>query len=134
MPSGSCDVTRWPPRTSLSAASSCVARDDVEREQQVLGRDVVVLELLRLVVGAVEHLARTRRDDLRLLLRALDRGLRARASPRPARAALGARSGARERLRQLLVEQREQQVLGVELRVAAPARQLLRGGDGLLRS
>ena len=35
-------------------------------------------------------------------------------------------------LRQLLVEQSEQQVLGVELRVAHAARQLLGGGDRLL--
>ena len=33
---------------------------------------------------------------------------------------------------ELLVEQREQQVLGIDLGVPAPARQLLRGRDGLL--
>ena len=44
-----------------------VARDDVEREQQVLGRDVVVVHALGLVEGPVEHL-RERRADLRLLL------------------------------------------------------------------
>ena len=33
-----------------------VARDDVEREQQVLGRDVVVVERARLVERLVEHL------------------------------------------------------------------------------
>ena len=38
-----------------------------------------------------------------------------------------------ERARQILVEQREQQVLGVELGVAEAARALLRGGDRLLR-
>src|SRR5258708_3534242 len=32
-----------------------VARDDIESEQQVLGRDEVVLHLLRLVEGLVEH-------------------------------------------------------------------------------
>ena len=37
-----------------------------------------------------------------------------------------------ELLRQLLVEEREQQVLGVELGVAHPARQLLCGSDRLL--
>ncbi len=37
-----------------------------------------------------------------------------------------------ERARQLLVEQREQQVLGVELGIAKTARALLRGGDRLL--
>ena len=126
--SGSCDVTRWPPRTSLMRASSCVARDDVEREQQVLGRDVVVLHPLRLVGGLVEH-ARERGRDARLLLRALDRRLAAQRG-------LGLRAQRRrvgnELLRQLLVEQREQQVLGVELGVAHPARELLRGRDGFL--
>jgi hypothetical protein len=34
--------------------------------------------------------------------------------------------------RQLLVEQREQQVLGIELGIARAARQLLRCGDGFL--
>ena len=38
-----------------------------------------------------------------------------------------------ERPRQLLVEQREAEVLGVDLGVAAPARELLRGGDGFSR-
>ena len=101
-------------------ASSVVARDDVEREQQVLGRDVVVLELARLVGGAVED-AREGRADLRLLRAALDRGLRAqrRLGLRPQGGGVG------DELRgELLVEQREQQVLRIELGVperGAPA-------------
>ena len=51
----------------LDLREQLVARDDVEREQQVLGRDVVVVHALRLVEGLVEHL-RERRADLRLLL------------------------------------------------------------------
>ena len=50
-------------------------------------------------------------------------------------ASVSARSAVRvgdERARQLLVEQREEQVLGVELGVAEAARALLRGGDRLL--
>src|SRR6185437_9285935 len=37
-----------------------------------------------------------------------------------------------ELARQLLVEQRDEQVLGVELRIAVPPCELLRGRDGLL--
>ena len=67
-----------------------VARDDIEREQQVLGRDVLVLHPARLVEGLVEHLA-DRARDVRLLRGALDRrlgaqrrlGLRAQARRRP---------------------------------------------------
>jgi hypothetical protein len=78
-----------------------VARDDVEREQQVLGRDVLVVHALRLVEGPVEHL-RERGADLRLLRRALDRRLAAQRG-------LGLRAQRsrvrNELLRQLLVEQ-----------------------------
>ena len=69
LPSGSGSVTRWLPRTSVSALSrssrrtpaSLRARDAVavilgdEREQEVLGRDVLVLELLRLLAGVLEQ-------------------------------------------------------------------------------
>ena len=68
------------------AREQLLARDDVEREQQVLRRDVVVLELAGLVVGAVED-ARERRADLRLLRAALDRGLRRSAASVCARSA-----------------------------------------------
>ncbi len=65
---------------------------DVEREQQVLGRDVLVLELARLVVGAVEHLARTRpRSAAAGSRRPASTACRA-AAPRPAHAARPARS------------------------------------------
>ena len=63
-----------------------VARDDVEREQQMLGRHVVVLHALRLVRCLVEDAGELRRHG-RLLLRAFDARLRRRAWPRPARAA-----------------------------------------------
>src|SRR6185503_11404837 len=52
-----------------------LARDRVEREQQMLGRDVVVLELPRLLEGLVEH-ARERGAGGGLLRGALDRRLR----------------------------------------------------------
>ena len=90
--------------------------------------DVLVLELLRLVDGAVEHL-RERGGHAGLLLRALDaRLLRER---RLGLSTQRVRVGD-ELARQLLVEEREQQMLGVELGVAAPARELLRCRDGLL--
>ena len=76
----------------LQAREQLVARDGVEREQQVLGRDELVLELAHLVLGAVEDLARRRSRRLRLQVAApwID-GFRA-ARPRPAR---GARRRAR---------------------------------------
>ena len=94
----------------------------------MLGRDVIVLHSLRLVGGLVED-ARERGRDVRLLLHPLDRRLRAERC-----FGLQAELGRvrHELLRQLLVEEREQQVLGVELGVAHPARKLLRRGDGLL--
>ena len=94
----------------------------------MLGRDVVVFQPLGLVERLVEH-ARERRAHRGLLLRALRRGLRAQRG-------LGLRAQlgwiGHELLRQLLVEQRERQVLGIELGVAHPPRQLLGGGDGFL--
>ena len=113
----------------LQPREQLVARDGVEREQQVLGRDELVLELAHLLLGAVEDAARTRsrrsaaapRPGATASARARPRS--PRAAPPPAR---------RAALRQLLVEQREQQVLGVDLGVAAAARVLLRGGDRLL--
>ncbi len=100
--------------TSAIFASSWSRGHDVEREQEVLRRDVLVLELLRLVEGAVEHL-RELRADLRLLLRALDAGLlgERRLGLRAQRVGIGD-----ELARQLLVEQREQQMLGIELGIA----------------
>ena len=99
-------------------------RRRLESEEQVLGGDVVVLELRPLVVRPVEHLGE-RCGDVRLLLAALH--------GRPLRQlllGLGAQSlPVRE---QRLVEQRQEQVLGVELGIAAAARKLLRSRDRLL--
>ena len=106
----------------LDPRQQLLARHGVEREQEVLGRDVVVLELPRLVGGAVEQ-ARERGAGGRLLRGALDRRLRAQLRGR-----LGAERGrvGHELLHELLVEQRQQQVLGVELGVAVAAGELLR--------
>ena len=105
-----------------------VAGNDVEREQQVLGRDVVVLHPFRLVRRGVEH-TRERGGDVRLLLHPLNGRLGAQRSL-GLRAQLG--GVGHELLRQLLVEQRQQQMLGVELGVAKAARKLLRRSDRLL--
>jgi hypothetical protein len=114
----------------LEPREQLVAGDDVEREQQVLGRDVLVLELPHLVLGAVEH-ARERGADLRLLRpSAHDRQPLDLAH----RLLLDCASAlVEERARQVLAEQCEQQVVGRDLRVAAAARELLGGGDRLLR-
>ena len=110
-----------------------VARDDVEREQQVLGGEELVLEPAHLLLGLVEQRREVGRGP-RLLGRALDGRLRGErglgAGAHVGHAAPGALD---ERARKLLVEQREQQVLGVDLGVAGAAGQLLRGADRLLR-
>src|SRR5262249_57246732 len=77
-----------------------------------------------LAIGAVEHLAERRRR-LRHRLRAA----RGRACCQPL---LGVGAQALPVGEEILVEQAEQQVLGVDLGVAAPARVLLRGCDRLL--
>ena len=70
----------------LQRGEQRVARDDVEREQQVLGGDVVVLELAHLLLGVVEHLGEGGRDVRLLGGGALDGRLRRRAPPRRGRA------------------------------------------------
>ncbi len=106
-----------------------VARDGLQREQQVLDGDVLVVELLRLFACLVER-ARQLGRDARLLRRAfhgrLLREPRFRLRPQRLRRR-------HERARQLLVEQRQQQMLGVDLGVAAAPRVLDRGGNGFLR-
>ena len=108
-----------------------VARNDVEREQQVLDRDELVAELAHLVEGAVEHAAEPRR---RLRLPAARDGRQLR-EPRLCLGAQRSRAVAGavdERPRKLLVEERKRQMVGRELGIAGAARELLRAGDGLL--
>ena len=99
----------------------------------MLGRDELVLELPHLLLGLVEDAARTRPRRAAAGCAALH-GRLLRQRRLGLRAQLGdGRAGALdERARQLLVEERERQVLGVDLGVAAAARELLRGRDGLL--
>ncbi len=108
----------------LDPLEDLVARHRLERQEQVLGRDVVVLELRAVLVGLVEH-ARERRRCVRLLRAALH-----------GRQRIDAPLGVRPQLlpvgEEILVEQREQQVVGRDLGVAAPARNVLRSRNGLL--
>ncbi len=113
----------------LDPREQLLARDDVEREQEVLGRDVLVLELAHLLEGSVEHAGE----------RGAGGGLAGAAVcgrlPRELRVRLPLEGGGvrNELRRQLLVEQRQEQVLRVELGMGMAARQLLRGGDRFLR-
>ena len=126
-------------RDALSAADArerleqLVARDEVEREQQVLDRDVLVAERAHLVLRLVDR-AVERGRRARLLAGARDRRLlpQARLGFGPDRFCVGSRT-LDEGARQLLVEQRDRQVVGCQLRVAHPARKLLRARDGLAR-
>ena len=90
----------------------------------MLGRDVLVLHRLALGVGAVEH-ARERGRGVRLLLAALDGGQRGDLP-------LGVRAQPLPVGEELLVEQRQQQMVGGHLGVAAAARSVRRRGDSFL--
>ena len=105
-----------------------------DRDEQVLGRAVVVLEPLHLIPGRVEdglepgaHVLPARAADLR---EAANLGL----DVPPDRVRTGAelrQQGADDAV--LLLDEREQEVLGLELLVAFTVRQRLRGLDRLLR-
>ena len=109
---------RLDPRLDLGA------RHGLEREEEMLGRDVVVAHQLAFLVRAVEH-ARERRGRVRLLLAALHGRQRRHL-------ALGVGAQRLPVGEELLVEQRQQQVLGGQLGVAAAPRRVLRGSDRLL--
>ena len=117
---------------ALERLEQRVAGHDVEREQEVLDRDELVTELAHLVERGVEDAAEARR---RLRLRAASG--HGRELP-DARLGLGAkRRGAvagtvDEGARQLLVEERQREMVGRELGIARAPRELLRGGDRLL--
>ena len=115
----------------LERGEERLARDGVEREEQVLDRDELVAEGLGLVERLVEH-APERRRRLRLRAAAGDGGLLR--EPRLGLATERIRRPAgtlHERPRQLLVEERDGQVVGGDLGVPGPARELLGAGDGL---
>jgi hypothetical protein len=106
-----------------------------EGEQQVLGRDVLVTHLARLVVGVLKDpdqvLAEGRRASL-----AADGGLGVERLVRAPAHALRVGPGAAQHGHHdpaLLLEQRKQQVLRRGLRVAARGSEALRGSERLLR-
>ena len=115
----------------LQRSEQRLARDEVERQHEVLDRDELVVELARLVEGVVEHLPEGS-ARLRLRVRAGDGRQRsqARLGFCQDRARVGARA-LEQRPRQLLLEQRHGEVVPGQLRIARTARQLLRAGDGL---
>ena len=116
----------------LQRAEQCIARDHVERQQEMLDGGELVAELAHLLERAVEH-APERGGRLGLHVAAGDARLVAETRLRLGAQLAGAVAGAvDERARQLLVEQREREVVGRELGVAHPAREVLRGRDGLL--
>ncbi len=133
VPSGSCDVTFCPPRTSWRAASSA-SRGTTSRARSRCSTDANSSPSSRMVSKARSRARAERGRGLRLRVAPGDRGLAAEA-----RLGLGPQVGGTvagpvdERARQLLVEEREQEVVGRQLRVAHAARELLRAGDGLLR-
>jgi hypothetical protein len=108
-----------------------------ERDQQVLDRDVLVLQPGGLPLGRLQDARQGLRD------RDLARGRRRAGRPRLARQRglevlaqpghLGAHPGEQARHEPLgLFQQGEQQVLAVDLRVAGPGRDVLGGGQCLL--
>ena len=110
-----------------------VTRDDVEREQEVLDRGVLVAQSAHLLEGLVEHAAERRRG-LRLRGAARDRGLVPHACLCLGTQLRGAVARTvDERSWQLLVEQRDRQMVRRELGIAGAARELLRRGYCLLR-
>ncbi len=116
----------------LQGVEQGITRNEVEREQQVLCRHELVLELAHLVLGAVEQLGQRGRGTGLLLDAADARLLRERSLGLGTKGGHGRAGTLDERARQLLVEQREHEVLGIDLRVAAAPRELVRACDGLL--
>ena len=110
-----------------------VARDDLERQEQMLDRDVLVAERLHLVERPVEH-PREPGRCLRLGAPARDGRLLCEASLRLRAQLRHVVTGALgERTRQLLVEERERQVVRRQLRIPVSPGQLLCARERLLR-
>ena len=144
---GFSSVTRCVPRTSVSALqqrvvvtpASLSAREAApksladERQQEVLGRGVLVLELLRLLGRLLEQLGQPA-ADVDVGARAPHLGLRVERALGGLATCAGVDPDlAQERAREpvLLVEQRQQQVLRRQLLVPAAPGQLMRGLDRL---
>ena len=145
MPSGFGEVTRWPPRTPWSALRIgfppgpvpleerlALAADLGRPEQEVLGRDVLVAQAARLLLGPLDDPLRARVEAQRAALdprsAAEDRG-ELGAERRQVDAEPPERLGRDAVVR---LDERGQQVLGVEDRALEGLGELLGGEDGLL--
>ena len=144
LPSGFWSVTRWRAAHLLDRLAAGVSRvtpkraricggraagDGGDREQKVLDRDVVVLELRRQLGGRVEHLAEVARRCR--LGAALGAGQAVEVLHGPRRAAAEGDADLGEQPRRqplLLLEKRQEQVGRHDLRVAAPTRRIRDGG------
>ncbi len=113
----------------LQRAEERVARDELERENEMLDRDEVVVELACLLEGIVERFAE-RCAGLRLGVRAGDRRQRADTHLGLGQDRTRLCAGPlQQRARQLLLEQRRCEVVARELGVPRLPRDLLRAGD-----
>ena len=142
-------VTRWLPRTSLSAliSRSRVTPNSLKMraggarvvghgQQQVLDGDVVVLELLGLVLGVREQLVEPAGDVevVRRPLAPVTRGSFSSSRCRRIVKRFGSDAGLLQDGRgqpALLIEQRDEQVFDVDLLMAHPDGELLRTLNGL---
>ena len=122
MPSGSCVVTRWPPRTSLRAPSSASRGTEAEREDEMLDRDELVVERLCSPEGAGGRPGSSAPSGRALC--SADGGQRPQARFGLGQDGTGS-APARwsERPRQLLLQQRHDEVVARQLRVTRPARE-----------
>ena len=131
-PSGSCDVTFWPPRTPCSASSSA-SRGTRSSASRRCSTETNSSPSSRISSNARSRMRLTARRRLRLSAARDGRQLtHARLRLRAQRR--GAVPGTvDERPRQLLLEERDRQVVGRELRVARAPRELLGARDRFLR-
>ena len=105
-------------------------------KQQMFGGDVLVAHPARFVVGALEQFDQPAAQRGRRRRLARDRGEGVEGLVGPPANALGVGPGtAKHRYDDaaLLLEQRDEQVRGRDLRIATSTRQPLSGGEGLLR-
>jgi hypothetical protein len=135
--SGFCEVTRWLPRTAfmaLSSSSRLSFEAVVQREEQVLDGQVLVLQLLALLVGLVERLGQVAVQagvGTAVGLGQLAHGLVGGVAQRQRRDAGLLQHGQRDGV--LLPEDGRQEVVDGELGVGQGLRLFERGGEGLLR-
>ena len=115
VPSGSCEVTRWPPRTALIFASSCSRGTTSSASSRCSVDDVVVLACFFASSKALSSTFENAAETFGCCCAPWMRGFAASvaSASRAERVGIG-----HELARQLLVEQREQQMLGIELGVA----------------